>query len=31
MEFEHGEISGHRIEGKKKNVAQAPPNFDVAQ
>jgi hypothetical protein len=31
MEFEHGEISGQRSEGKIRKKVQPPLKFDVAQ
>jgi len=31
MDFEHGESSGQRIEGKIIKVAQPPPKFDATQ
>jgi hypothetical protein len=31
MDFEHGESSGQRPEGKIRKVVQPPPKFDVAQ
>jgi hypothetical protein len=31
MDFEHGEISGQRLEGKIRRAVQPPPKFDVAQ